>query len=314
MEETKKAATKPRKPRTTKTAAARSAVADLPVNDAPSSAAPKRRKPKSDIPQSEKKNLYIASDEAKETVSAAPITTGIGGKMIAVCGTPNSGKTSVALKLAQEIYSSKNKTVLYISSDLSTPAMGYIFPNGKDADLYSIGTVLDKTDILREDTVKQTVCVKAMANFGFLGYKLGENKYSYARPTEDKVEALFRAARAIAAYIIVDCTNDADDLISSMAFSASDVALQVVTPTVKCMAYYASNEVPYHTDKLIIMNVCDNDLYLPVDEVKAHFKDVSFVLPYSRELKQQSITGTLSKKLNDRKYHARLSALARRVV
>lgn len=102
-------------------------------------------------------------------------------KMIAVCGSPGSGKTTAALKIAQELYYEKKGVILFLSPDMSVPAMAYIFPHCKDSDLFSIGKALDKTDIFKEDVMKQIVSVKTMLNFGFLGYKAQENKFSYHR-------------------------------------------------------------------------------------------------------------------------------------
>lgn len=68
-------------------------------------------------------------------------------KMIAVCGASGVGKTTAALKMAQEIYHSGKTSVLFLSPDLSVPCMAYLFPNSKDSELYSVGVTLDKTDI-----------------------------------------------------------------------------------------------------------------------------------------------------------------------
>ncbi len=234
-------------------------------------------------------------------------------KTIAVCGSPGSGKTSVALKLAQEIYYTKQEAVVFLSSDIMIPSMGYIFPNGKSSELYSVGVALDKTDIYREDVLKQMVNLKTLRNFGLLGYTLGENEYSYPKPTQDKVDELFRSIREIAEYIIVDCTNEKDDLISRTASSRADVLIQLINPDIKSMTYYASQAIPVHDHKILVMNILDHDLYLPIDEVKAHFKEICAVLPYSRPLKQQAITGTLAERLNDGKFHTQLAQIARQV-
>lgn len=238
-------------------------------------------------------------------------------KLIAVCGSPESGKTTLGLKLAQELYYTKKTSVLFLSVDLNVPIMGYIFPHCKESDLYSIGKTLDKTDIYREDVMKQIVTVKTMMNFGFLGFKAGENKYSYPRPTEDKVLELFRCMSEIAEYIVIDCVSENDDLISTLARREADVVIQTVTPDLKCMTYFASNGDAYlgFTDKtIIVMNTTEKDLYLPFDEVKNHFKKVQFVLPYSISLKQQTITGTLSERLSDRKYREVISKLSKAVI
>lgn len=99
-------------------------------------------------------------------------------KMIAVCGAPGSGKTTAALKIAEEIYYAKKGSVIFLSPDLNVPCLAYIFPNCKEAELYSVGVALDRTDIYREDVLRQMNHVKTMENFGFLGYKAGENSFS----------------------------------------------------------------------------------------------------------------------------------------
>lgn len=238
-------------------------------------------------------------------------------KLIAVCGSPGSGKTTAALKVAQELYYEKKGTILFLSPDMSVPAMAFIFPHCKDGDLFSIGKALDKTDIFKEDVMKQIVSVKTMLNFGFLGYKAQENKFSYPRPTEDKVLALFRAMEEIADYSVIDCTSDADDLISRMAMTESDSVVQMITPDLKCMGYYSSQADMFAAvseRSIKVMCICDRDLFLPTDEVKAHFKNVAFTLSYSKPLKQQVITGTLSERLADRKYREQIAEITKKVV
>ena len=239
------------------------------------------------------------------------------GKMIAVCGSPNCGKTTAALKLAQEIYALKKVSVMFLSPDLNVPCMAYLFPNGKDSDLYSLGIALDKTDIYTEDVLKQTVNVKTMQNFGLLGFKLGENRYSYPRPTEDKVTQLFAVTKDNADYVIVDCTCDPDDMVSSIAKRDCDVAVQMFSPDMKCVSYYAScvNQFLLIEDKKIkVLNVMDKDIYLPIDEVETHFKGMTFKLPYERGLKQQMITGTLAERLGGCKYRSEIEKIAKAVM
>ncbi len=238
-------------------------------------------------------------------------------KMIAFCGSPESGKTTASLKVAQELYYDKKGSVVFLSPDMSVPVMAFIFPHSKDSDLFSIGKALDKTDIYKEDVLKQLVPVKTMRNFGFFGYKAGENKFSYPRPTEDKIMALFRAMKEIADYVIVDCVSDADDLISRMAVNEADSVIQMITPDLKCMAYYASQSGMFESaaDRgFKVLCIRDRDLYLPKEEVISHFKNVQFTLPYSRPLKQQVITGTLSERLADSKYRKQIAAIAKKVV
>ena len=239
------------------------------------------------------------------------------GKMIAVCGSPNSGKTTAALKLAQEIYGLKKTTVMFLSPDLNVPCMAYLFPNGKDNELYSLGAALDKTDIYREDVLRQTVNVKTMQNFGFLGFKLGENRYSYPQPTEDKILQLFTVLRDSCDYVIVDCTCDSDDMVSSIAKRDCEIAVQMFAPDMKCISYYAScvNQFILIEDKRIkVLNTMDKDIYLPIHEAETHFKGMDYKLPYERDLKQQMITGALSERLGNCKYRSEIERLAKAVI
>ncbi|MDR1628934.1 MAG: hypothetical protein LBS36_01785 [Oscillospiraceae bacterium] len=52
---------------------------------------------------------------------------------------------------------------------------------------------------------------------------------------------------------------------------------------------------------------------MPIEDVKAHFKDIACTLPFSRELKQQMLGGALSDALKDKKYRVRLAELSEKV-
>ena len=103
------------------------------------------------------------------------------GKIIAVWGSPHSGKTTFATKLATAIYSSFESTVITLYTDLETPVIPILFPFDKNEDLGSVGYPLSKTEVEQGDIINNLVTVKDMQHFGFLGYKTGENKFTYAK-------------------------------------------------------------------------------------------------------------------------------------
>ena len=216
-----------------------------------------------------------------------------------------SGKTTFALKLAHSLNNKGKKKVLYVSFDLTIPALSYLFPNCKESELYSIGKVLDNTDIYREDVLRSIVTTKNMPELGYLGFKTKENKYTYPRPTEDKISQLFFYLRAIADYVVIDCDSDRSSVMSTLAKREADTVIQVVTPNLKSVSYFVSNGDQFENmdDKTVkVINIKDNDIFLPIEEVKELFKKVEAVVPYSKALKQQAITGSLSETLNDKMY------------
>ena len=239
-------------------------------------------------------------------------------KIIAVIGSPGSGKTTVALKLAQELYcATANGAVIYLNPSLKIPAMGLLFPNYTPDSIFSLGTMFDKTDIFEEDVLNHLITVKAMQNFGCLGYKTGENKYSYAVLTPDKVDALFNVLKNMAGYVFVDCTDEENDLISKFALREANEIVMVISPDLKSMVYLASNEMEFGTkaeSALRILNVTENDLYSPIDDVRGVAKNIGYVLPYSKKIRGQHLDGLLYERAKDKKYRRELEKIIKKIM
>ena len=241
-------------------------------------------------------------------------------KIIAIWGSPNSGKTSFAVKLALSIYKHYSKSMLVLHTDTVTPTLPVLFPNYKSDDLYSIGTALSKTDITQTELLKSIVSVKEKVNLGFLGFKDGENKYTYPRFDEMKSILLLTLMRSLVDYVIVDCTSDPDNVLSMAAISQSDTVIRLATPDLKSMNFYSSQmplymDPKYHCKEYIQgLQIKDSNLFLPIDEAKVYFKEVQFVLPYCREVKQQMLDGKLLDKITNKKYNTVLHTITDKVV
>ena len=129
-------------------------------------------------------------------------------KLIAVWGTPDSGKTTFATKLARSIYEEYQSTVIVVYADNETPTLPVIFPNFKKEDMFSVGAALAKTDVTQEDVVKQLVTVNDKQNFGFLGFTDGENRYTYPSFDLGKVRTVIIALIALAVILAVALPKD----------------------------------------------------------------------------------------------------------
>lgn len=230
------------------------------------------------------------------------------GKLIAVNGPPGSGKTTLSIKLAQEVHEKTKKQVVYISPDTMIPAMGYIFPKREKGSLFSLGAALENVNLAVTDLLGAIATTKNLPNMGYLGYIPGDGPYTYATLLESKVKLMFQLLLDNFDYIFVDCDRNRDDMISSMACGTSDYMLQVINPDIKSLAYYGYD--PMLERAIPVLNLLDNDIYLPIQDIKAHFANIQFTTLYSRPLKTQMYNGELMDLVKDPVYRKSLLPLA----
>ena len=167
-------------------------------------------------------------------------------KIIAVWGSPHSGKTTFATKLATAIYDNYQATVIVLYTDLETPTLPVIFPNEKSENLGSVGIPLSKTEIDTDDVIKNLVTIKERQNFGFLGFRAGENKFTYPRYGKAKAEELYRALGMLADYVIVDCTSNLENnVLSSVAVEQADQIIRLASPDLSAISFFLSQKGVY---------------------------------------------------------------------
>ncbi|MBO4354423.1 MAG: hypothetical protein J5860_05715 [Clostridia bacterium] len=240
------------------------------------------------------------------------------GKMIAVWGTPNCGKTTLALKLAQTVYALNKgkKSVIAIFTDPVTPTLPVLFPNYSDGELFSLGTVLSKAEITPGDVFSNMVGIKGKLNFGVLGYRIGENKYSFPEYGGKKAGEFYDIIRDLADYIVVDCSSDLKtSIISDAALKCADRMIYLFSPDIKCLSFTLSQmpiikSAGYVSDNMIrVMNVSAGDVTMPTAAIRTYVGEVKYTLPFSGEIARQYVEGTLADFPKDKKYNRVLSAL-----
>lgn len=239
-------------------------------------------------------------------------------KLIAFYGSPGSGKTSIALKTAMETYiQTKDEIIAFLSPDMTVPSIALLFPNYAPDEVVSLSEIFDNTAITNESLLKNAVTTKNMKDFCALGFKAGENRYSFPTPTPEKINSLFSALSDVTGYIFVDCTNDESDAISQKALAMADSVVRIITPDLKGMSWYSSNKNTDRTegdDLFNVVSITEKDLYLPTEEVCTKLNSVAAVLPYSIALKQQMLDGRMYEKLNDKAYTKKIMSLAGKLI
>lgn len=244
-----------------------------------------------------------------------------GSMIIAVWGSPNSGKTTFATKLATALYDAYQCTAAVLYTDLKTPDLPVIFPNEKQDEMGSVGVPLSKPEIDSEEVFRNMHIPKGRDNLCFLGYRAGENRFTFPKYGRAKVEELLECLGEIAKFVIVDCTSDPEDsVLASVALEKADTVLRLSSPDLKSISFYLS-QLPMHVDSAYNVerhiqgiNTPNADVFVPIEEVKSHLKEVNFTVPFSQAVKEQMQAGRLTERTQDKRFESRMREIVDKLV
>ena len=204
------------------------------------------------------------------------------GGMLAVWGSPGSGKTVTAVKIAKAL-SAKKKNVILLLCDMSAPMLPCIC----HAD------ALESKGSLSENLIKHNlVTFKHNSYLAVLGFLELQNEYSTPPFVQKQVVELLDGLRQIAPYVIVDCGSYiANDILSAVALMEADNVLRLANCDPKSVSYFSSQlplleDAEWDVDKQykVASNVKP---YQAADHIGKALGDATFVLPYSQELEEQ---------------------------
>ena len=242
------------------------------------------------------------------------------GKVIAVWGNPNCGKTTFSIKYALALQKKSQGKVIVLCCGNVTPTLPIIFPNYKETQIFSVGVPLSKTTVLKEEVAKVITTTTKNENIGVVGFKYGDNEHKYPDLLRPKCIDLISVLRNLCDYVVVDCTSDLkDNDLSEVGILSADFVYRLISPDLKSMSFYAS-QLPMYQEKQFkpylqkqIISIVDESNPFPLDVVKSVHKEASIVLPYSRQIKTQMCNGELFEK-TDKKYEKILSRLVAEVI
>ena len=161
-------------------------------------------------------------------------------QMLAVWGSPGSGKTTVAVKLAARLAMQKRDVALLLC-DMNTPMLPCICPPGDLEEEHSLGSILAAAHVGESLVRHHCITHKRYSHLTILGMRKGENEYTYPPYERTQAEELLQCLRNIAPYIIIDCGSYiANDILSAIALMEADAVLRLVNCDLKSISYLSS--------------------------------------------------------------------------
>ncbi|MDD4509482.1 MAG: ATP-binding protein, partial [Oscillospiraceae bacterium] len=128
-------------------------------------------------------------------------------KIIAVWGSPGSGKSMFCCILAKMLTQDKKKAII-INADQGTPMLPIWLPEQIIETTASIGQVFMAVEIETALVASHVTVLKNYPFIGLMGYSAGENPLSYPELRYDAVLCTAEMAGKLVDYVILDCSSN----------------------------------------------------------------------------------------------------------
>lgn len=219
------------------------------------------------------------------------------GGVLAVWGSPSSGKTVVSVKLA-EYLAKKKRNVLLIFADMTAPPLPCVCSAADLEGERSLGSILAAAHVTENLIKKNCMFYRKNDYLSMAGMLKGESVFTYPPYEQEQAAELIGQAREVAPYVIIDCTSTiASDILSAVALMEADTVLRLVSCDLKSISYLSS-QLPLLRD-----NKWDADRQLKAasnvkqQEASSHMEqvlgNVAFQIPHSAEVERQFLEGEL---------------------
>lgn len=262
-----------------------------------------------------KEGIFTRRADA-EKIPEPSVTEGL----LAVWGSPGSGKTTVAVKLAKYIADQK-KNVVLVLCDMVTPMLSCIFPASELECERSLGTILGSTHVTEAILKSNLMTLKKDRFLTVLGMLKGENEYTYPPYAETQAKELLDELRKLAPFVVIDCgSHIAADILSAVTLMEADSVLRLACCDLKSVSYFSSQlkllkDHKWEADRQyrIASNV---KAYEAEDQMAAALGDSVFQLPHSGELASQYLAGNLLKDLvlkDSREFRREIARISKEV-
>ncbi|MDR0819641.1 MAG: ParA family protein [Oscillospiraceae bacterium] len=224
------------------------------------------------------------------------------GKVTAIWGSPGSGKSTIATKVAYRLAEQGRETSL-LFCDTTAPMLPCVCPPGEIERERSLGSVFAAAHATANLVSNNLTTLKRSDKLKMLGFLKRENAQSYPQCSERLAAELIDCLREIAEYVIIDCSGSYDAL-TLAALKSSDVTFRLVSGELKSVSYYSS-QLP------LLAELAPNlDAHLRVaantrplrfwEHINQTLSRTAFALPYSAEVERQCADGNLLSELKSK--------------
>jgi MinD-like ATPase involved in chromosome partitioning or flagellar assembly len=214
----------------------------------------------------------------------------------AIWGSPGSGKTITAVKIAKAL-ADKKKNVIIVGCDIAVPLLPVLLPS--ENEVSSLGEVLSLPTLSDISVLQHCVPFKNKY-ISILGYRLGDNIQTYPDYSfsPQRAKEFISILKHTADYVIIDCTsNHINNKLTAAALEQADITFKVVNADLKSISFLESQSpllqganFKYNQQINIISDVLPSQDITPLTE---YLGKSPYILPHVSSLKEQYDCGGL---------------------
>ena len=223
-------------------------------------------------------------------------------KIIAVWGSPGSGKSMFCCVLAKLLTRNKRHKAIIISGDLDTPMLPVWLPSQIIETNQSVGDVLTSLEIDTAITAAHVVVLKKHPFIGLMGYAARETPLSYPEIKYEKIKDLILNTARLVDYVILDCPATLTNIFTPASIESADMVVRILTPDLKGVNYLQAQQALLTDAKF-----CFKDHmtfaglarpYHAIEEMSHIVGGFDGLLPYSKEVDRCATEGGMFEALS----------------